>query len=174
MLTVINGNHSVMTMQDLFSNLIPALPEQETLAEGAVLLRGEALSRESDLLSALAQITARAAFRNMVTPGGFTMSVAMTNCGPLGWVSDRSGYRYSPIDPLTGENWPTMPECFLKLAQDAAAKAGYPNFIPDACLINRYEPKTSSHCTKTKMRKALNIPLSQSRWGCLLHFSLAA
>lgn len=146
-------------MQDLFSNLIPALPERETLAEGAVLLRGEALNHERDLLSALAQITARAAFRNMVTPGGFTMSVAMTNCGPLGWVSDRSGYRYSPVDPLTGENWPTMPECFLKLAQDAAAKAGYQNFTPDACLINRYEPKNKLSLHQDKDEKSPEHPI---------------
>jgi alkylated DNA repair protein (DNA oxidative demethylase) len=78
----------------------------------------------------------------MVTPGGFTMSVAMTNCGALGWVTDLTGYRYDSIDPLTGEPWPPMPASFFKLATLAAGKAGFSNFTPDACLVNRYEPGT--------------------------------
>jgi alkylated DNA repair protein (DNA oxidative demethylase) len=84
------------------------------------------------------QVAARAAFRHLVTPGGQTMSVAMTNCGPLGWVSDRSGYRYSPLDPLTKRHWPAMPAAFERLALAAAVRAGFPDFVPDACLINRY------------------------------------
>lgn len=154
-----NFNHPVMIMQDLFSSLLPSLPERETLAEGAVLLRGEALRVETDLLIALSAITAQAVFRNMVTPGGFTMSVAMTNCGSLGWVSDHSGYRYSPVDPLTGQNWPAMPDCFMKLAQDAAAKAGYQNFMPDACLINRYEPKNKLSLHQDKDEKSPEHPI---------------
>jgi alkylated DNA repair protein (DNA oxidative demethylase) len=66
------------------------------------------------------------------------MSVAMTNCGPVGWVSDRSGYRYSSRDPLTDKDWPPLPGEFERLALSAAANCGFPDFVPDACLINRY------------------------------------
>jgi DNA oxidative demethylase len=76
----------------------------------------------------------------MITPGGFRMSVAMTNCGALGWVTDRTGYRYDPMDPESGLPWPPMPESFLTLATNAAAKAGFKEFVPDACLINQYDP----------------------------------
>jgi alkylated DNA repair protein (DNA oxidative demethylase) len=117
-------------------------PPREIMAEGAVLLRGVALPFEKDLLAALNDITERSPFRRMVTPGGYTMSVAMTNCGAAGWVTDRTGYRYDFIDPETGNPWPPMPNCFLDLATAAATEAGYPDFCPDACLINRYEPGT--------------------------------
>jgi alkylated DNA repair protein (DNA oxidative demethylase) len=113
---------------------------REIMAEGALLLRGVALPFENDLLAAVNDITGRSPFRRMVTPGGYTMSVAMTNCGAAGWVTDRSGYRYDSIDPETGNPWPSMPNCFVDLATSAATEAGYPNFCPDACLINRYEP----------------------------------
>lgn len=111
-----------------------------TMAKGAVLLRAAALPFESDLLTALADVTAASPFRHMVTPGGRKMSVAMTNCGTAGWVSDARGYRYSASDPLTNTPWPPMPRSFLDLARSAASKAGYADFDPDACLINRYEP----------------------------------
>ncbi|WOC16119.1 DNA oxidative demethylase AlkB [Pseudochrobactrum sp. MP213Fo] len=146
-------------MQDLFSPLTPALPDREVLAEGAVLLRGAALETQTDLLQSLALITAQAPFRHMVTPGGFTMSVAMSNCGPLGWISDRSGYRYSPVDPQTNLKWPEMPDCFMQLAQETAAKAGYPDFTPDACLINRYEPKTKLSLHQDKDEKSPHHPI---------------
>jgi len=121
-------------MPDLFAQ------SRETMAEGAVLLRGFALPYETEILSGIQSVTAAAPFRNMVTPGGFTMSVAMTTCGTVGWVTDRSGYRYSPTDPVTGRPWPAMPAAFLQLAAKAAAEAGYSGFQPDSCLINRYEP----------------------------------
>lgn len=127
-------------MPDLFEKLIPAEPAIEIMAEGAVLLRSEALASAPALLAALNQIIARSPFRHMMTPGGYTMSVAMTNCGAAGWVTDRTGYRYDGNDPLDGQPWPPMPECFFELAARAAARAGYPDFKPDACLINRYEP----------------------------------
>lgn len=127
-------------MQDLFETSGASTPSTEILAEGAVLLRGAALPFEIDLLAALAEITTQAPFRHMVTPGGFTMSVAMTNCGAAGWVTDRTGYRYDRNDPESGRPWPPMPDCFLELAVTAATRAGYPDFRPDACLINRYEP----------------------------------
>lgn len=124
---------------DLFD---PAATEskEERLAPGAVVLPGFAAPAEAELLAALGEVIARAPFRHMVTPGGFRMSVAMTNCGPYGWVTDRSGYRYDAVDPESGDEWPPMPEFLLRLAGDAAAHAGFGGFVPDACLINRYEP----------------------------------
>jgi DNA oxidative demethylase len=113
---------------------------QEQLAEGAWLLHGFALARVTALLPAIELIRTVAPFRHLVTPGGFRMSVAMTNCGNLGWVSDRHGYRYDACDPLNGQLWPSMPPVFLELAQAAAQACGFSGFAPDACLINRYEP----------------------------------
>ena len=112
-----------------------------------MLLRGFARSFETDLIADINAIVAQAPFRHMVTPGGHAMSVAMTNCGNAGWVTDRSGYRYDPGDPLTGKPWPAMPPSFSELAGQAAAQAGFPSFSPDACLINRYQPgaKMSLH-----------------------------
>jgi DNA oxidative demethylase len=127
-------------MYDLFQLAEPLAPSRETLAEGAVLLRRAALPFEERLLVALNEITAISPFRHMMTPGGYRMSIAMTNCGAAGWVTDRTGYRYDPSDPETGKPWPPMPNCFLELAIKAATEAGYVKFRPDACLINRYEP----------------------------------
>ena len=120
------------------------------MAEGAVLLRGFARPIESNLIAALRNIEAQAPFRHMVTPGGHEMSVAMTNCGDAGWVTDRRGYRYDTNDPEAGKPWPAMPPSFRELADQAAAKAGFAKFCPDACLINRYAPgaKMSLHQDK--------------------------
>lgn len=136
-------------MTDLFARLAME-PSRETIAKGAILLRGFALPVEDQVLQALHSVIAQSPFRHMVTPGGYTMSVAMTNCGAAGWVTDRSGYRYNRLDPQTGEPWPTLPPCFLDLAVTAAKEAGYPDFRPDACLINGYEPgaKLSLHQDK--------------------------
>ncbi len=128
-----------MAAGDLFHDL-PRPPTMQRLADGAVLLHGFAAAETAGLLAALSAIEAAAPFRHMVTPGGFRMSVAMTNCGPAGWVSDRNGYRYDPVDPDTGLPWPSMPAVFRNLAIEAAAMAGFDRFAPDACLINRYEP----------------------------------
>ena len=114
-------------------------PRKEDLVQGAVILRGFALADEAAYLKALRHVTTRAPFRHIVTPGGFRMSVAMTNCGALGWITDRTGYRYDRVDPESGQEWPPMPACFLNLAKTAAAEAGFSGFLPDACLINRYE-----------------------------------
>lgn len=124
-------------------NLFDAAPPivgSETLAPGACWLRGFALSDMTALLQALPAIAAAAPFRHLTTPGGYRMSVAVTNCGSLGWISDRGGYRYDGIDPLSGESWPSMPAVFRQLAENAAAAAGFTHFVPDACLINRYQP----------------------------------
>jgi alkylated DNA repair protein (DNA oxidative demethylase) len=103
-----------------------------------VLLRGFAATEAPLLLEEVARISQVAAFRHLITPGGYTMSAAMTNCGRVGWVSDRTGYRYDRLDPETGLPWPAMPEAFLSLAARAAAEAGFEHYDPDACLINRY------------------------------------
>jgi len=116
----------------------PAAPRREPLAEGAVLLRGFAAAAAPALVEEIARIAHAAPFRNLVTPGGYTMSVAMTNCGRTGWVSDRTGYRYDAVDPSSGTPWPAMPALFLDLAVRAAAEAGFARYDPDACLINRY------------------------------------
>jgi alkylated DNA repair protein (DNA oxidative demethylase) len=115
-------------------------PSREVMADGAVLLRGFAVRFEAELLPVLREIVAQAPFRHMSTPGGHQMSVAMTNCGDAGWVTDRTGYRYDGVDPNSGEKWPAMPLVFRELAGEAAAEAGFADFSPDACLINRYAP----------------------------------
>lgn len=106
----------------------------------AVVLPGFVLPFLPSILPALAAVEAAAPFRHMKTPGGHTMSAALTNCGRLGWTSDERGYRYSPRDPATDEPWPELPEAFLALARAAAGAAGFPDFTPDACLVNRYVP----------------------------------
>jgi alkylated DNA repair protein (DNA oxidative demethylase) len=130
-------------MQNHTRDLFGAGPpdsRHERLTPGAWLLHGFALDRVQGLLTGIATIQAAAPFRHLVTPGGFRMSVAMTNCGSWGWVSDRRGYRYDACDPLSGQPWPSMPPVFLELARAAAQAAGFPGFEPDACLVNRYEP----------------------------------
>ena len=122
---------------DLFPDTLAA---RAALAPGAVLLRGFALDDAPALLAAVADVTAHAPFRQMQTPGGQTMSVAMSSCGERGWISDRRGYRYSPADPQTGQPWPPMPALLADLARRAAADAGFGGFAADACLINRYLP----------------------------------
>ncbi|MFY9957860.1 DNA oxidative demethylase AlkB [Bradyrhizobium sp.] len=124
---------------DLFDSSSDVRPSRETMAEGAVLLRAFARPIERDLIAALRDIAAQAPFRHMVTPGGHQMSVAMTNCGNAGWVTDRSGYRYDAADPESGKPWPAMPSAFRALAGQAAAQGGFEGFAPDACLINRYQ-----------------------------------
>jgi alkylated DNA repair protein (DNA oxidative demethylase) len=126
-------------MPDLFAD---AERQSEPIAPGAVLLCGFALPFADELVAALEEVAAAAPFRHMTTPWGAAMSVAMTNCGEAGWLSDRGGYRYDRIDPSTGRPWPAMPACFRLLATGAADRAGYPGFAPDVCLINRYTPGT--------------------------------
>jgi alkylated DNA repair protein (DNA oxidative demethylase) len=125
---------------DLFASLPDVRPAREAIAEGAVLLRGFAKPAEDELIAALREIVAQAPFRHMLTPGGHQMSVGMTNCGSVGWITDRSGYRYDRTDPESGKPWPPMPSSFRTLAKQAAAEAGFAGFAPDACLVNRYQP----------------------------------
>lgn len=157
-------------MRDLFEGAEPAGPEREAMAEGALLLRGTALPFEDALLAAIAAVTVAAPFRHLVTPGGFTMSVAMTNCGAAGWVSDRSGYRYDARDPETGRPWPAMPDAFRALAEAAAAEAGYPGFAPDACLINRYEPGARLSLHQDRNERDLAQPIVSVSLGLPARF----
>ncbi|MES2934509.1 MAG: DNA oxidative demethylase AlkB [Pseudomonadota bacterium] len=141
-----------MTNADLFADLPDQNPLHVQLADGAVLLHGFANDVDQDLLAAIDQILLGAPLRHMSTPGGYRMSVAMSNCGQLGWVTDRRGYRYDGVDPVSARPWPPMPQIFLDLARRAADQAGFAGFVPDACLINRYEAgaKMSLHQDKNE------------------------
>ena len=143
----------------LFEDLEAKPGETEPLAEGAVLLHGFALTEERQLMNAVDAVVALAAWRNMTTPGGHRMSVAMTNCGDFGWVSDRRGYRYEGVDPDSGRSWPVMPACFLDLAARAATAAGYSRIVPDACLINRYEPGTRLTLHQDRNERDFKAPI---------------
>ena len=144
---------------DLFEAVPDVRPSREAMAEGAVLLRGFARPFEAELLPALRAIVKQAPFRHLITPGGHRMSVAMTNCGSVGWVSDDTGYRYDAIDPVSKLPWPAMPTVLRRLAADAASDAGFNGFEPEACLINRYVPgaKLSLHQDKDEQDFAAPI-----------------
>jgi DNA oxidative demethylase len=144
---------------DLFESLDSLGPARERLAEGALLLRGFARQQQHELIAAVEAISAQAPFRHLVTPGGHRMSVAMTNCGSYGWVSDASGYRYDAIDPVSAEPWPAMPPLFRTLAVEAAAEAGFAGFSPDACLINRYEPGARLTLHQDRDERNLGAPI---------------
>ena len=131
----------------------------EPLGEGATILRRFAEPSAPALVEAIADITGASPFRNMVTPGGYTMSVAMTNCGRLGWVTDRRGYRYDTIDPMSGEPWPPLPEIYRELATRAADAAGFAGFEPDACLVNRYEPGTRLSLHQDRNERDFTAPI---------------
>jgi alkylated DNA repair protein (DNA oxidative demethylase) len=144
---------------DLFAGVPDVRPPQESIAEGAVLLRRFALSFGDDLIAALREIVAQAPFRRMHTPGGHQMSVAMTNCGDYGWVTDRTGYRYDPNDPERGMPWPAMPPSFRALAKQAAAEIGFDGFAPEVCLINRYVPGARMSLHQDKDELDLGAPI---------------
>ncbi|PSO17995.1 DNA oxidative demethylase AlkB [Bradyrhizobium sp. MOS003] len=127
---------------DLFDSVAEAQPSREEIADGAVLLRGFVKPIDTELIAAVRAIVAQSPFRRMTTPNGHLMSVAMTNCGERGWITDHTGYRYDPIDPRTAAPWPEMPPVLRDLARGAAEQGGFQNFAPDACLVNRYEPGT--------------------------------
>lgn len=143
----------------LFDDLLAKPRSKEDLAAGAFLLRGFAVDLSESIEKALGGILAEAPFRHLVTPGGHRMSVAMTNCGPLGWVSDRRGYRYDGVDPDTGRPWPPLPAVFLDLARRAAAESGYRDFVPDACLINRYAPGSRLTLHQDRNERDLDAPI---------------
>jgi alkylated DNA repair protein (DNA oxidative demethylase) len=144
---------------DLFDSISELRPPRQQLADGAVLLRGLAARRQSELVAALCDVVAAAPFRHMTTPGGHQMSVAMTNCGSVGWVTDRTGYRYDRNDPETARPWPAMPLSFRELAGQAAAGAGFSGFSPDACLINRYRPGARMSLHQDRDEHDFNAPI---------------
>lgn len=144
---------------DLFDTEELSDNRQQQLAQDAVVLRAFATPYVAQLLPQLEAIQQASPFRHLVTPGGFRMSVAMTCCGALGWTSDRRGYRYSAIDPDSGRRWPAMPDVFLQLAQAAAAQAGFDGFLPDACLINRYQPGTRLSLHQDKDEQDYDAPI---------------
>jgi alkylated DNA repair protein (DNA oxidative demethylase) len=131
----------------------------ETAPPGLAYLPGFALAGEAALIGAALEVATAVPLRVMSTPGGRKMSVAMTNCGAAGWVSDARGYRYERRDPLTGLPWPAMPGLFLALAQTAAAEAGFGGFTPDACLINRYEPGAKMALHQDRDEADLTAPI---------------
>ncbi|SOY64882.1 DNA oxidative demethylase AlkB [Cupriavidus taiwanensis] len=153
---------------DLFDDLpedSAATPIIEPLADGAVVLRGAARANAEVLLADVQTILALAPWRHMVTPGGLKMSVAMTNCGACGWVSDARGYRYDAVDPLSGQAWPEMPASFRELAASAAAQAGFAGFAPDACLINRYVPGTRLSLHQDRDERDFTAPIVSASLG---------
>ncbi len=154
---------------DLFA-LHQGEPYAERLGEGTVWLHGFACACANSLMTAIGDIADRAPFRHMTTPGGFLMSAAMTNCGRLGWVTDRTGYRYSEYDPETGQPWPAMPDCLLELATGAAREAGYPDFVPDACLINRYLPGSRMSLHQDKNEEDYSAPIVSVSLGLPMVF----
>ncbi|HDZ58061.1 MAG TPA: DNA oxidative demethylase AlkB [Pseudomonas xinjiangensis] len=152
---------------DLFDDL-PQEPER--LAEGAWLLRGFALCDAAMLIDEIHRIANSSPFRHQVTPGGHSMSAAMTNCGGLGWVTDLQGYRYSVADPLTEHSWPEMPETFLQLAQRAAQAAEYHGFLPQSCLINRYETGARMSLHQDRDEQDLRAPIVSVSLGAPISF----
>ena len=144
---------------DLLSHAGATTTWTERLRPGSLVLRGFAASEAETLYGEIGKIVALAPFRQMLTPGGFRMSVAMSNCGTVGWVTDQSGYRYQPNDPESGQPWPPMPATFSRLAEAAAAAAGFSGFAPDACLINRYQPGAKMSLHQDKDERDLTQPI---------------
>lgn len=147
---------------DLFENTHEQILH---IAEGATLLRRFALTKAVHFLNDLKSIIAKSPLCHMVTPGGFTMSVAMTNCGKLGWVSDKKGYRYDALDPNTGAPWQAMPMSFMQLATQAATVAGFANFVPDACLINQYKIGARMSLHQDKDEQDFSQPIVSVSFG---------
>lgn len=146
------------TNLDLFASHQPSA-YQESIGQDAVILRHFASEISQQLVTAISQIAEQSPFRHMTTPNGKSMSVAMTNCGQFGWYSDQSGYGYSAHDPLYRKSWPTMPKIFSELAISAAQQAGFANFNPDACLINRYQIGSRLGLHQDKDEQDLSYPI---------------
>lgn len=144
---------------DLFGEDPPQAPRLESIGPQSMVLRGFALPVVDALLAALDGVIRQAPFRRMQTPGGHLMSVALSNCGRLGWTTDQGGYRYAPNDPQSGQPWPDMPPAFAALGREAAAAAGFPDFAPDACLLNRYEPGTRMSLHQDRNERDFNAPI---------------
>lgn len=117
-------------------------------------------------------IAAQAPFRHMQVPGGQSMSVAMTNCGNWGWITDPTGYRYIAEDPLSQKPWPAMPPTWQRLARDAAARVGWQDFVPDACLLNRYEPGARMGLHQDKNERDYSQPIVSVSIGASCSFQV--
>lgn len=128
------------------------------------------LFKPQEFLPLLEYVLSQSPLRHMETTRGFKMSAAMSNCGVLGWVSDRKGYRYEPVDPLTGSAWPAMPEEFSTLAIHAAKSAGYENFSPDVCLINCYRPGAGMSAHRDSDEADFNHPIVSLSLGLPARF----
>jgi DNA oxidative demethylase len=153
-----------MTTRDLFENA------RDQLGDEAVVLRGFALPSAAEIVTTIAGLALMSPFRTMTTPGGYPMSVATTNCGSLGWTSDARGYRYAAIDPEHGSRWPAMPEGFERLAVEAAEAAAFANFVPDACLINRYAPGAKLSLHQDRDERDLLAPIVSVSLGMTATF----
>jgi alkylated DNA repair protein (DNA oxidative demethylase) len=156
-------------MNDLFAEVTPP-DEIQKLAEGAILLRRFAVNAAEPIVQTVWRIAEVSPFRHLITPGGYRMSVAMTNCGRAGWTTDRHGYRYVTIDPETGAAWPPMPPDFHRLAETAAKRAGFAGFKPDSCLINRYEPGTKLSLHQDRNEKSYESPIVSVSLGLSAKF----
>lgn len=141
-------------------------------APGAVILRDHATDHASTFLSLIDAIIQRSPLRHVVTPSGKSMSVEMTNCGAFGWVSDRRGYRYEEVDPVTGTPWPAMPQSFVDFAESAASEAGYPGFLPDVCLINRYVTGSSMGLHQDRDERDFLQPIVSVSLGLSIRFRM--
>lgn len=161
---------------DLFP--VDSAPRETTvfpLSDHSVILKSFASTAASKIYTSTAAISAQAPFRHWQTPGGKQMSALSTNCGELGWVSDRKGYRYQATDPQTGKPWPSLPQFLSELAHDAAAQAGYFDFTPDSCLLNKYLPKASMGLHQDRDERDFSQPIvsislglpAQFLWGGL-------
>ena len=157
-----------MSTLELFDDLAPGA--LQPIGPRACVLRGFALPHVDGLLPSLAAIEQVSPFRHMVTPGGFTMSVALTNCGALGWTTDSHGYRYTRDDPESNRPWPAMPDAFARLAHEAAKAAGFEDFLPDACLVNRYLPGARLSLHQDKNERDYGAPIVSVSLGMTATF----
>tara|TARA_R110002049_G_scaffold148778_3_gene311724 strand:+ start:4509 stop:5153 length:645 start_codon:yes stop_codon:yes gene_type:complete len=147
--------------------------QSELYGQDVHIYRGLALPYVDDIVQALTdQIKPQSPLRYMTTPGGYRMSVAMTNCGSKGWETSRSGYHYIDIDPLTKQPWPEMPVTFMTLAQTAANKAGFDDFIPDSCLINEYQVGSKMSLHQDKDEADFSAPIVSVSLGISARFLL--
>lgn len=154
----------------LFAEDVAQSPRTEPIGPRSFVLRGFALPLIDQLLTALQHVVEQCPFRHMTTPGGFTMSVALSNCGDVGWVTDRKGYRYTRTDPETGNPWPALPEVFMQLAQAAATECGFAGFTPDACLVNRYVPGAKMSLHQDKNERSYQWPVVSVSLGIAATF----
>jgi DNA oxidative demethylase len=145
---------------DLFDDLpLPSEDLHNTLAPGAVLMRGFGRAGDVQILQAVESVIAQAPLRHLQTPGGYTMSVQTTRCGSMGWVSEPGGYRYAASNPGTQQPWPAMPPYLLDFAVRAATQAGYPDFVPDSCMINQYLPGNKLGLHQDRDERDLRAPV---------------